>query len=241
MAEPNGEVVMKGMYPIGALQVNETKDADGRRIITFTNRNGRTVLQRIVSADERHNADTRWVYDSRGDLICTISPQGMAELEGVSGIVPSDVLVKLANCYRYDLWHRIIERSIAGCEKVEYVYNKMDQPILSRNGEQRKNGTWRAVKYDGKHRPILEGILQSTLSREALQMQFGDMLFTEYFTGNQNNIEWELLYSNTLAMRSVTALPPSAGARARRKSWMARCGSPPPTMTTRGSPKASAW
>ena len=198
MAEPNGEVVMKGMYPIGALQVNETKDADGRRIITFTNRNGRTVLQRIVSADERHNADTRWVYDSRGDLICTISPQGMAELEGVSGIVSSDVLAKFANCYRYDLWHRIIERSIAGCEKVEYVYNKMGQPILSRDGEQRKNGTWRAVKYDGKHRPILEGILQSTLSREALQMQFGDMLFTEYFTGNQNNIEWELLYSNTL-------------------------------------------
>ena len=198
MAEPNGEVVMKGMYPIGALQVNETKDADGLRIITFTNRNGRTVLQRIVSADERHNADTRWVYDSRGDLICTISPQGMAELEGVSGIVSSDVLAKFANCYRYDLWHRIIERSIAGCEKVEYVYNKMGQPILSRDGEQRKNGTWRAVKYDGKHRPILEGILQSTLSREALQMQFGDMLFTEYFTGNQNNIEWELLYSNTL-------------------------------------------
>ena len=198
MAEPNGEVVMKSMYPIGALQVNETKDADGRRIITFTNRNGRTVLQRIVSADERHNADTRWVYDSRGDLICTISPQGMAELEGVSGIVPSDVLAKFANCYRYDLWHRVVERSIAGCEKVEYVYNKMGQPILSRDGEQRKNGTWRAVKYDGKHRPILEGILQSTLSREALQMQFGDMLFTEYFTGNQNNIEWELLYSNTL-------------------------------------------
>ena len=198
MAEPNGEVVMKSMYPIGALQVKETKDADGRRIITFINRNGRTVLQRIVSADERHNADTRWVYDSRGDLICTISPQGMAELEGVSGIVPSDVLAKFANCYRYDLWHRVIERSIAGCEKVEYVYNKMGQPILSRDGEQRKNGTWRAVKYDGKHRPILEGILQSTLSREALQMQFGDMLFTEYFTGNQNNIEWELLYSNTL-------------------------------------------
>lgn len=138
-------------------------------------------------------ADTRFVYDSRGDLRYVISPEGMQLIS--EGAIDSDILHQFANCYTYDLWHRIIEKRLAGCEPIEYVYDRLNRPFMSRNGEQKSKGEWRMTKYDRKNRPVLEGIVSSRSDRASFQALYGDSIITEHFVLDWNQVEQEFFYT----------------------------------------------
>uniref|UniRef100_UPI001FCC8AC7 DUF6443 domain-containing protein n=1 Tax=Bacteroides rodentium TaxID=691816 RepID=UPI001FCC8AC7 len=86
--------VPSGSYASGELSVLQTTDEDGNSSYQFTDKLGRRVLQRRVSANGNH--DTYYVYDNRGNLRFVLPPCLQGE------VISQDRLDALAYRYEYD-------------------------------------------------------------------------------------------------------------------------------------------
>ena len=189
--EDDGSLTAKGYYRKGTLRVKKHTDTENRIYLEFTDRHDRKIQSRIISGDTI--SDTRFVYDYRGDLRYTISPEGMA-LVSPKGSIDKEILKKYGNYYQYDIRHRVIEKHISGAV-YEYVYDKLDKLIFRRDALQRKNGEWILTKYDDNLRPVVEGTVKTQLSRAELQNLYGDSLITEQFVKKANIAESQMLYT----------------------------------------------
>src|SRR5690606_2641909 len=78
-------------------------------------------------------------------------------------------LAALGYQYRYDGRNRLVEKQLPG-KGVEYiVYNKLDQPILTQDANQRANDEWLFTKYDAFGRVAYTGIYNNAGTRTAVQ------------------------------------------------------------------------
>ena len=71
--------------------------------------------------------------------------------------------------YRYDGRNRLVEKQVAGKEVKYIVYNKLDQPILTQDANQRINNEWLFTKYDAFGRVAYTG--KATDNRERTRVQ----------------------------------------------------------------------
>ena len=192
-----GRLICSGVYQPGTLRVIETTDADGMRTISFENRAGKKILERRIGVTDGYTvtADTRFVYDRRGDLRYVISPEGCSYITG--GEYTRYYLERYAQCYEYDLWHRCTVSRMPGCGAVEYVYDLMGNVIFTSDAEQRARSEWTVTKYDSRHRPVLRGtVTLPGQTRENLQQAYGDSLLTERFRPGEGYIETGLQYTS---------------------------------------------
>ena len=154
-----------GFYPAGRLYKNVTTDEDGNQSIEFTNKQGQTVLKRVmvdvVSADTTW-ADTYYVYDIYGMERVVWQPQGVAELKADNWAVTPARLKNWAFLKEYDGRNRMISKQVPGADTIYMVYDKWDRQVLTQDGNQRANNKWLFTKYDALNRPILTGIMTST-------------------------------------------------------------------------------
>lgn len=195
IARKDGSVQAKGKYPVYSLSVTETSGADGLRTLRFDNRTGKTVMERVIGPDGE-TADTRFVYDVRGDLRCVISPEG-SKLLPEQGDVDNSILDDYGQRYDYDLWHRCVMSKAPGCGSVEYVYNKMGAVCFESTAAQRRSGTWTVIKYDRHRRQAVKGTASMPgATRASLQRQYGDSLMQERFIADLNTAESTLQYTN---------------------------------------------
>ncbi len=79
--DADGRVMVGPFYKTGTLRITDTTDEDGISTLVFENRSGNVVLKRTISADGKMTADTRFVYDIRGDLRYVISPEGSKRMK----------------------------------------------------------------------------------------------------------------------------------------------------------------
>ena len=110
LVDDEGNVYTDGTYAPGSLRVLETEDADGRRLLQFQNRTGRTVAERRLK--DGVIAETRYVYDVYGDLRYVLTPAATAQLP-VAGTVDAGVLEKYARSYTYDVRSRLTSSTSA--------------------------------------------------------------------------------------------------------------------------------
>ena len=154
-----------GFYPTGQLYKNVTTDEDGNQSMEFTNKQGQTVLKRVmvdvVSADTTW-ADTYYVYDIYGLKRVVWQPQGVQELKDNNWEVTPLRLKNWAFTYQYDGRNREIARQVPGADTVYTVYDRWDRVVLTQDGNQREADKWLFMKYDALNRPILTGIMTST-------------------------------------------------------------------------------
>ncbi len=198
-----GQMTAAGRYGAGTLTVTETTDGDGIRTLTFTNRGGKTVLVRRIG-NSGTTADTRYVYDARSDLRCTLSPEG-SRLLPENGTVDADVIDNHGQRYDYDIWHRCVSAKAPGCGATHYVYNRMNAVCFESTAEQRTRGEWTLTKYDCKHRPAVRGtVIIAGATRETLQTHYGDSLMQETLLPTINNAEGRLMYSEDSGPRGYT-------------------------------------
>ena len=127
-------------YTGGTLQVVKTTDEDAKVSYTFTDKLGRTILQRVMNGSE--SLDTYFVYDNRGNLRFVLQPQYQDEAD----------LNKFAFQYRYNQYNLCSWKQLPGADHIEYTYNSNGLLVESQDGNQRAAGTSSTYTYDGLYR-----------------------------------------------------------------------------------------
>ncbi|BFP43255.1 hypothetical protein FGF1_41000 [Flavobacteriaceae bacterium GF1] len=204
-------------YTTGELYKTITKDENhvsGSNHTTeeFTDKQGRVVLKRtyaLVGSTEMAH-DTYYVYDDFGNLTYILPPKVVTG-DGVSATELSELCYQ----YKYDYRNRLVEKKLPGKGTAstweEIVYNKLDQPIMTRDPNLRVQGKWRFTKYDAFGRVAYTGMVSSTSNRVSLQT--GANSATAQYESRQTSsptlADETVLYSNsaypkTLAMEIHT-------------------------------------
>ena len=155
----------------------------------FTDKLGQTVLKRtyaLVSNVETAH-DTYYVYDDYGNLTYVIPPKV------TTASVSSTELSELCYQYKYDHRNRLVEKKLPGKDWEYIVYNKLDQPILTQDGNQRAKSPdeWLFTKYDALGRVAYTGKASAAngTSRTAIQNEV-DALVTDLWVKRGNEISF---------------------------------------------------
>jgi RHS repeat-associated protein len=170
-------------YAAGKLYKTITKDENwtsGTAHTTeeFKDNQGRVLLKRTYGASDINRDgdtndpnesvaqhDTYYVYDDFGNLSYVLPPQADAH----SAIPSSTKLLELCYQYKYDHRNRLVEKKIPGKGWEDIVYNKLDQPVMTRDENLKNQGKWLFTKYDAFGRVAYTGIKNSSSSRVTLQ------------------------------------------------------------------------
>jgi len=146
--------------------VEEYKDKEGHVVLKRTfNHNPVTTT---TPPDE--TLSTYYVYDDMGQLAFVLPP-GANPDGGLSSSANQTTLNNLCYQYNYDERNRLTQKKLPGKDWEYIVYNSLDQPVLSQDGNQRTNNQWAVTKYDGLGRVIMTGLWNagSVIAQSTLQ------------------------------------------------------------------------
>lgn len=164
-----------GTYDANQLFVIESKDENDNYSYTFTDKEGRLVLERRKAGSVKY--DTYYVYDIYGNLSVVLPPAASDVFEtGTWDIASNAALKNYAYNYKYDERNRCIEKKLPGCEKVTMTYDSADRLITVQDGVQRNStgSPKKYLKYDSFSRPIEIGIKTNTGVETPLQQNYYD-------------------------------------------------------------------
>ncbi|MFA7616849.1 MAG: DUF6443 domain-containing protein [Weeksellaceae bacterium] len=182
--DTNGDI-QKGNYStVGnyyeekTLYKTVTTDENGHKIYEFKDKQGRVVLKRSFVTEYptsgrpdpnpptgvNKQADTYYVYDVYGNLAAVIPPLA-AEKIGLG----TTIIENLCYLYKYDDKNRLVEKKLPGKGKEYMVYDKQDRLVATKDANLEAEGKWLFTKYDKFGRVVYTGMMNSSVSREALQ------------------------------------------------------------------------
>lgn len=170
-------IVIVGTYPTNSLYKTTVINERGFQMVEYRDSEGRLIEKDVQMAGTLQNTSfirTAYVYDDFGRLAYVIQPK-IYEMNAGSDGIPLDensVAFKegvFAN--RYDKRGRIVEKHTPSTGWTYFVYNSLDQVVVSQNARQRQktNKEWDFKKYDAIGREILAGIITDNRSRGELQ------------------------------------------------------------------------
>jgi len=110
--------------------------------------------------------------------------------------------------YKYDKRKRLIEKKIPGKDKEYVIYNKLDQPILTQDGNLRLQNKWLFTKYDVFGRVVYTGIYQDGNSRQGMQ----DMAYEETEIIFENRLQSPTSIDGVISYYSNNTFPFENGA-----------------------------
>ena len=180
----------------------------------FMDKLGRVVLKRTYAdMDLNQDGDTNdagesevphetyYVYDSYNNLTYVIPPKV------TTASVSATELDELCYQYKYDHRNRLVEKKIPGKDWDYIVYNKLDQPVMTQDGNQRPNKEWLFTKYDAFGRVAYTGLHTQTNVISRTTMQGYVTANANQFTARsaQNTIAGTpMFYSNTASPGSIS-------------------------------------
>ncbi|MBQ0738836.1 hypothetical protein J9332_31420, partial [Aquimarina celericrescens] len=165
------QLVKEAYYPENVLRLTITKDEnwqpgqthpDDHTTREYTNHLGQVILKRTFNGGIEH--DTYYVYDSFGNLSFTIPPKVVID-DGIS----QQELDELCYQYKFDYRNRPYARKVPGKDWEYTIYNKLDQPIMTQDGNQRANNEWLFTKFDVFGREAYTGKITDTRERSVIQ------------------------------------------------------------------------
>lgn len=162
-----------GRYAANRLFVETTKNEDRDFSYTFTDKEGRLILERRMAGSEKY--DTYYVYDIYGNLAFVLPPAASEELvSGTWSISNNSILQNYAYNYRYDSRNRCIEKKLPGCEKVTMTYDTADRLVTYQDGVQRLSGQSTYYEYDKYSRQTAMGTKTSSGVKTPLLINYYD-------------------------------------------------------------------
>ena len=123
----------------------KTTDEDNHVSYTFTDKQGRTVLERRVNGTEY--LDTYSVYDDFGNLVLVLQPEYQTTAD----------LSLYAFRYEYNSRNLCSKKTLPGAEFISYEYDDADRLIFSQDGNQRTGSKYTYYLYDAFGRVTVKG------------------------------------------------------------------------------------
>jgi RHS repeat-associated protein len=153
-------------YPINSIIVTKNINPDGNYSLSYTDKFGN-----LLRIDEQYTTTsgidlfntTSYVYNDFNQLTCIIPPKVYASIianadnEDYSTYSYGSQIYQ----YEYDAKGRVARQRKPDCGWTSYVYNALDQIVLSQDESQRINGQWTFFKYDVFERPIMNGLFNA--------------------------------------------------------------------------------
>ncbi|MEL6943898.1 MAG: DUF6443 domain-containing protein, partial [Bacteroidota bacterium] len=146
---PNTLLGRTGFYEANTLYKVEQYDEDGKRVTTYTDRIGRTIMV------DNEGAKIYYIYNNRNLLAQVVQPEG-AELAHNNPMLTfaSQSIKDHSFSYTYDEEFRLATKRIPGTtEDYIYHYDQLDRVVLTED----PNGFKTFIKYDILGRPIMSG------------------------------------------------------------------------------------
>ncbi len=156
----NTTVSTNGNFTSGDLQVEIRIDEDGHISYTFADKQQRTILERKMIGNIRH--DTYYIYDNYGNLVAVLPPMLSAAISG-TGTVNANLVNTLAFLYEYDGRQRMTAKKMPGADWIYYRYDNDNRLIFSQDGNQRLKGEWTFVLNDCFGRLAMKGTCREPL------------------------------------------------------------------------------
>lgn len=136
-----------GMYTTAELKKNILTDEDGHISEEFVDKQGRRILKRR-KLDTGTNADTYYIYDGYGNLRYVLPPELSAKSEKSKKAPTATDISRYAYVYEYDGGGRCTSKKLPGCEPILIQYDCGGKPILTQDGNMKKDGLWLLQIYD---------------------------------------------------------------------------------------------
>lgn len=164
----SGALTVNGCYDRNTLQVVRETDEDGGELRTYTDREGRKVLERRLLAGDPADttstctwADTYYAYDWAGRPAWVVTPNGSALLAGGSGPYEQDGTFagQYCYCYAYDTRGNVIMSRAPGNEAVQFGYDAANRLIRRQDAVMAQNDLYVSYIYDANNRPVQETLL----------------------------------------------------------------------------------
>ena len=205
--ESNGAALKcTGTYDANELFVVQTTDEDSKVSYTFTDKEGRLVLERRMNGSTA--CDTYYVYDIYGNLTFVLPPLASDALTATNttwSISSNDALKRYAYNYQYDSRNRCIQKKLPGCDHISMTYDTADRLITRQDGVQRDATTTTYYEYDGFGRQTEMG------TKNALNVETP---LLKYFYDDYSSLTATNLAINTSA-GSDAAFPSNSSPNAR--------------------------
>ncbi|MEM7296877.1 MAG: RHS repeat-associated core domain-containing protein [Bacteroidota bacterium] len=117
-----------------------------------------------------------------------------------------DFLNTWAFLYQYDGRHRMTMKKVPGADSVFMVYDQWDRLVLTQDGVQRNSNSWLFTKYDKQNRPIITGMMKTTLSVDSARSFVAAQTnrFETFNTGGINQYTDVTYPSNALVDQYLT-------------------------------------
>lgn len=162
---------LEGNYTSGDLFVVKTTDEDENVSLTFTDKEGRLILERRMKWSTPY--DTYYVYDISGNLAFVLPPaasDALTETDTNWYIGSNTILQQYAYHYRYDQRNRCIVKKLPGCGNIQMTYDTADRLSTRQDG----NGTTTYYEYDNFGRQTEMGIQNTGGSHTPLITNYYD-------------------------------------------------------------------
>ena len=190
-----------GYYAANELSGTHSTNEDGAVVITYTDKEGRTVYEnrQLRNGSATENIITYYAYDDCGRLTWVVTPKGSDLLSAGSSFSPESDFAK-QNCYVYfyDEWGRVYEKRFPGREPMYIVYNRGDRPMMIQDGLMREKNQWLTFHYDGTGRITSQRLATDSgltlLTRETLQMSFDTNSYPQLYSSSASQILTQHVY-----------------------------------------------
>lgn len=152
-------------------------DEQNNLTVEYTDLQGRVVRRDVQTGGQM--LTTAYVYDGYERLAAVIPPKLYAWM--LNGANPNRTLFFLAGSaanpqfkdnafvYQYDARSRIQRKHVPSAGWTDLVYDRLDRPVMSQDEQDRAEGQWRYMRYDGLSRVLQTG--RMALSRSATDLQ----------------------------------------------------------------------
>ena len=181
----------KPNYAAGTLYVAESTDEDNRKVVEYTDLQGRTVRQQQLVSGTGSNtvyATTDYVYDDFGRLAYVLPPAISKPANTTTVTVSSSDFAKYVYAYKYDGRGRVIEKHIPGAGWTKIVYNKLDLPVLTQDEVQRTENKWSFIKYDAHGRIVMTGVIINLNTFDEIQEEARQSVWPGLANGPCRNV-----------------------------------------------------
>ncbi|MBQ3673394.1 MAG: lamin tail domain-containing protein, partial [Paludibacteraceae bacterium] len=167
-------------YAPQTLYKTTTRDEDGKSLITYTDKSGRTVME------QRGDNQIYYVYDETGRLRYILPHNAQSKLTNGEYGPDNAVLRAAAYYYQYDARGNMIYKRLPGCEPQYMVYDQTGQLVLKQDGNQRAANKWTLCAYDSIGRNLYVAELPLPEEHSYYIDFFADRWAVEHYGNNHS-------------------------------------------------------